>query len=245
MLSGVALSGVIGRYFAPITLWWTIKHLFSLAFFKRRYRRYIDVTTFSFRRYPVAGLPGRDHLAVPEHVEQQLPDIARGDIEHFGDFARGHRLVVIREHIEDVLALGGNPDFGSVAVQRPAALVEAQRHLPFGNIAAAHFERRSTIVFTEQQHRVGTGEEGIGRCLERIHGGGLAGAQQAGVGPGPLRMREFEGRLPLPRGRAVDGDVGSLGAGFLVDLVPQLWLLSGMVHFNGLQLVHRWVCVCV
>jgi hypothetical protein len=36
----IALSGVIGRYFIPITLSCIIKHLFLLVYFRRRYRRY-------------------------------------------------------------------------------------------------------------------------------------------------------------------------------------------------------------
>ena len=35
-----ALSGVIERYFGPITLSWAIKHLFLLSFSGWRYRRY-------------------------------------------------------------------------------------------------------------------------------------------------------------------------------------------------------------
>jgi hypothetical protein len=44
----MALSGVIGRYFAPITLFRGLKHLFSLMFFNWRYRRYRVINTFAF-----------------------------------------------------------------------------------------------------------------------------------------------------------------------------------------------------
>ncbi|KAK7957124.1 uncharacterized protein PG986_006346 [Apiospora aurea] len=157
------------------------------------------------------GVPGEDDAQLPE-PRQELRQ--RGDDE--ARVGRGGGDVVGAD--EDLDGRGG-------AVGAPAGA-------PDGDAAGLEVDVGDVLEGPAGQ---GAREEAVqdGRLVElevlvlvdervaaQVVVDALAGPQQAGEGAGAGGVRDGEGAFPVPRGVAVDGDVGALEAGFFVDFVP-------------------------